>query len=179
MMKKLFTLLSVLCMASLAGATTISLTDEGTVINATPGENVNLTISSNADGVTNLWILWMDVIFTVAGGDVITAAMNMGDCSTYGWDPTLSCNPIGLGTPTVEIAGATITGNLSAIVGYVDVGYTGGTQIVSIAPGYMGGGRDVGDNPVIISQGVVTIIPEPAAIVLLGLGGLALLRRRK
>ena len=89
-MNKLFTLLLVLCMASLASATTISLTDEHTTITASPGSDVTLTISSNADGVTNPGLVYIDLIISVTGGDVISDALNLATASSYGWDPTLS-----------------------------------------------------------------------------------------
>ena len=47
-MKNLLALLLVLSITSLAGATTVKLTDEGGPIMAVPGDTVTLTISSDA-----------------------------------------------------------------------------------------------------------------------------------
>ncbi len=182
-MKKLFTLLLILYMASLAGATTISLTDENTTITATPGSTVTLTISSNADGVNNLGLLSMDVIITVNGGDIITDALHLAIAASYGWDPAFSAPPIGLGTASVEICAGSVdfvNGNLFPIIGFVDLAYTGGTQVVSIALGdSCNPSYDIMYQKPIVSTGVVTIVPEPATLVLLGLGALTILRRRK
>ena len=180
-MKKLLAVLLILCMASLASATTIWLTDEGGPVYATPGSVARLTISS--DAATSLGLISMDAIVTVMGGDVFIAAMNTSDCAAYGWDPSLSADPLGLGTSTVEIgAGSSnfTTGNLAGIIGYVDFAYTGGVFVISIAPGMTFGGSYLidGSSPV-FSTGTVEIIPEPATIALLGLGVLTILRRRK
>ncbi len=180
-MKKLLIMMLVLCVTSLASATTISLTDEGTQVSANPGDTVRLTISS--DGATALGIISMDTVITVTTGDIISGAMNLTDCATYGWDPGFSDNPKFLGTSSVAVAGGSsnfTTGNIAALVGYVDVAYTGGVQVVSIAAGMNWGGSYLldGSSPV-YSQGIVEIVPEPMTIALLGLGGLLMLRRRK
>jgi hypothetical protein len=175
-MKKLLVLLLVLGITSLASATTVSLTAEGTTINATPGSTVTLLISSDAATA----LVALDAIITVTGGDVITGAVNVTDCVGYGWDSSLSFNPSGLGTAAPEIGLGNFMGNSATSVGYVDVAYTGGTQIVSIAGGSaFGGSGDAMLGAVTFSSGVVTIVPEPMTIALLGLGGLFLLRRRK
>jgi hypothetical protein len=177
-MKKLLALLLVLGMSSLASATTVSLTDEGMTIDATPGDTVTLTISSDATP----GIVAFDAIITVTGGDIISAAMDGGDADygTYGWDVGFPIYAIGVGTSSVEIGGGNFMGNVNTIIGWVDVAYEGGTQVVDIAPGVAHGGNgDTGLNPLTYSSGVVTIVPEPMTIALLGLGGLALLRRRK
>jgi len=173
-MKKLFVLLLVLCITSLSEATTVSFVHEGHTIIAAQGEVVRLDVMSD------LGLYMLDAIATVTGGDVITGATGLVDCADYGWDPGLSFDPEGIGTPTSRIGLGTFGLPPSGVVAYFDVLYTGGEQVVSIVRGYYyGGSVDWYHNEPIFSDGVVTIIPEPATLALLGLGGLALLRCRK
>lgn len=175
-MKKLLVFMLVLGMTSLAGASVISLVDDGLTIMASPGDTVRLTIASDT------MLLGMDVIGTVTGdivSDVITGATSKLDAATYGWDAGLSFDPLGLGTSVVEIGLGNFNGAPAGVVGYFDVLYTGGTQVLAISPGStLGGSMDI-EWGVPEIAGMVTIVPEPATIALLGLGGLALLRRRK
>ena len=174
-MKKLLALLLVLGMTSLAGASMIKLTDEGMTINmAAPGDVV-LTIETD----TGLYAL--DVLVSVAGGDLITAATDTSTAAGFGWDATLSFDPLPLPpAAAVELGLGNFMGNMNTVVASVTVAYTGGEQIVSIA-GAMGrgGSGDITMAVQAFSTGVVKIVPEPMTIALLGLGGLALLRRRK
>jgi len=183
-MKKLLILLLVLGITSLASATTVSLTAQGTTIVVPVNTKVFLTISSDAGTGGNLGILAFDAVITVSGTpDIISDGMDALDAdyqTTYSWDPTMPCYIIGQGTSSVEIGGGNFGGNMLPIVGWVEVDYQGGTQLVSIAGGVAHGGHgDVMMNPLSFNPGVVTIIPEPMTIALLGLGGLFLLRRRK
>jgi hypothetical protein len=171
-MKKLFTTLIILILCSTANAvTTIRLVDEGTVIDASlTGGVVKLEIE-NDNGLSA-----MDVVANITGDGLFSGAMNLADCSAYGWDPTLSMDPI-FTAGQVEIGAGTM-GTVYGLCGYVEVTYTGPVEaVISLH----GGGYypfPIYDPP-IISPGVVTIIPEPATLALLGLGALVLLRRRK
>jgi hypothetical protein len=164
---------AVLGMASAARATTVRLTDEGTVIYATAGSIVKLTISSDAP------LAALDAVISVTGGDVINAAINPSDCAAYGWNPAISYNPTGVLTSSAEIGLGNSMGNSNGIVGYVDVAYTGGDLSVSIAAGSLfGGSVDINYIEPTFSTGVVTVIPEPMTVALLGLG-VAMVRRKR
>ena len=173
-MKKLFAVLMVLCFCGAASASMVSLELEGTTISTAPGV-VIINIATD----TPLYAL--DAVVTVTGGDLITQAMSPTDAATYGYDPIgYPINPIGVPGAVVELGGTTFSGQSNLICGYVEVTYTGGTQLVSLAGGTALGGSF--DNQFMtpgFSSGVVTIVPEPMTIALLGLGGLVLLRRRK
>ena len=174
-MKKLMVLMLVLAISPLASAVvTISLEGEGTSILATPGTTVRINI--DADGL----LIAMDALLGVSGGDIISGAMSKADAASYGWDPGLSFDPLGLGTASVEIGGGTFGDSTIGTTGYIDIAFTGGTQLVSLSAGQsFGGSMDTGFGVPTFSQGVVTIVPEPMTLALLGLGGLFLRRRKK
>ena len=169
----------VLVFCGTASAVIVSLEGEGTTISVAPGTLVTINVLAAVDN-GNPGLIAMDAVITVAGGDLITGA------GCYQDDPYMPpiepiIDPPGLGTPSVEMGCVSFTVPNIGTVGYVVVDYTGGTQVVSIAPGINFGGSLESDGFTFpsFSSGVVTIIPEPATIAMLGLGGLTLLRRRK
>ena len=176
-MKKLFALLVVLALCGAANAATISLVREGETIGMTAGGTITLEIETTS-------ALWsMDTIYTVSGDATITAAMDPTTAGPpYGWDTTMfPVYPTGVPGKVVEIGGTLFMGEADGLVGFVTVTYGSGEVVISIAEGNnIGTNRDNTGQPgtVDFSQGVVTLIPEPMTIALLGLGGL-FIRRRK
>jgi hypothetical protein len=172
-MRKLVVLLAVLALCSTAHGVVISLEREGQSISMTPGQSISLYVASSGT------LLGLDAIVSVEGDAIITAAMSPADCSVYGWDPGWPLPPVWMNPKSVEIGGANFGGNNMPIIGYVTIQYGSGTAVVSIAPSFgFGGSTDIYSDPAVISNGVVTLIPEPVTLALLGLGGL-FLRRRK
>ena len=172
-MKKLLVLVLVLGFSGLASAVpVVFFADEDQTITATPGSVVVLNIET-VEILTGI-----DLTIEVDGGATITGAMSIADCGDYGWDPSLSGDPLGLGTDTVEILAGSFLGNSGPVVGYVAITYGGGQVIVSGGPLEPPEPMPGPEPPSYFSHGVVTIIPEPGTILLLGLGGL-MLRKRK
>jgi hypothetical protein len=207
MMKKLLVMIVVLAVANLASAATIwpvadtvGGTQGGSIV-STPGSTVKVYLAAAGGGNVLGGIVDMDLMVTAAGG-TITGAINAGSIfppvaygaweviagAAYigGWDFPL--NPVGLGTPSVEVGAGTVQNVIydttfplfgpSAVVytpvGYVDVLYPGGTVTVSLA-----NATGLGGTTTHTIGAPITITPEPVTIGLLGLGGLALLRRRR
>lgn len=172
-MKRLLAVLIVLGLCGAAGATTVpvvSFEDEGTTIITTPEGVVSLDIVT--DSPFNI----LHAIVTVEGDAIITGAMNSSDADQYGWDPTFPLDPIGLGTKSVELGGVAFPGTATGTIAYVEITYGSGEVVVSGWPRRptMPGPPPP---PVYFSDGVVTIIPEPATFLLFGLGALLLHRR--
>ena len=174
MMKKLFVVLTVLCLCGAVNASMVSLVDEGKVIDASlTGGIVKLEITSDAG------LAGMNLIVGITGDGTISGAMDLADCADYGWDPDYS-GPAIYEAMQVEIIGGGLA-NISGPAGYVEITYAGPFDVVVslVGDGTRGGTWGADYKKATYSPGVVTIIPEPMTIALLGLGGLFLLRRRK
>lgn len=174
MLKRLFLISIVLVLSIHANATIISFEDEDTTISTTPGSIVKLNIVT--DGPLN----FLYVIAGVEGDVSITGAVGIADAAAYGWDPSLSFDPL-ITSDTAEIGmGLFGSSNNGPVVGYLEVTYGSGTVVVSgNAPPPPGSWPAIYPPPYpIFSTGVVTIVPEPATLLLLALGGLALIKKR-
>ncbi len=173
-MKRLLIIFFVLGICGTAQGIMISLENEGSTITATAGEV--MIIELEADEL----LYKFDAIVSFTGDAAITGAMSSADSMDYGWGVAFGnwINPI-YRTNSVEI-GAEILGNhLPGPVGYVEITYGSGTVVVSLAQGnsiYLPAGWWPLPE---CSSGVLTIVPEPATIFLLGLGGAVVLRRRR
>jgi len=173
-MKKLLVMLMVLILCGSANAVTISLVDEGSVIDAgLTGGVVRLEITSD-NGLAA-----MNLIVVLTGDGCFTDAIGPFP-PWYGWDPTMIWYPI-ISCKEVEITADTTGAPVVGPVGWVEVTYSGPVDVVVslLGDGTQGGSWGADYTPATYSTGVVTIVPEPATIALLGLGALALLRRRK
>ena len=166
--QQITTLLIVLILTTSANAYPVfSFVDEGQTITTTPGSIIRLEIQT--DTATS----FLENVIRINGDAVFTGAINTSDCADYGWDPSLSYDPVYDAAQTrAEIRCYNSILNSGPIVGYVEVTYGSGQVIVS---------GDIFYPPPIsgFSDGVVTIVPEPATLLLLAPATLILLRKRR
>lgn len=152
---------------SVTAQAAVSFQDEGTVVIANPGDIVNLDIVddlgiSSFDAIVCItegaWIV--DVEFEHEGVNHLPYPIVVGPgCGEYGqfW-----------------------SGNMpNGAVASVKIKYNYGSVAVSMKPGYSFGGTFHPDSmPALFSDGVATIVPEPASLLLLALGTILLRKRR-
>jgi hypothetical protein len=181
MMKKLMTLLLVFAMVSVASATTVTIGipegAPGSASNPLRESETAMIIVTSDNGLVGL-----DAILSVGSGPgSIVGAIGKADAAGYGWDPDLSFDP-DVAAASAEIGLGTFGTPPLGDVGYYIVHCDGQEPVVvGLGPGDKFGGSLDKDFavPDIIGQVTVHQIPEPMTVALLGLGGLALLRRRK
>lgn len=168
-MKKLLAVMLVLGVASVASAAiTLDPAMDGVVL--MPSETVTIPILSDGG------LLGMNVAVTVEGPGSIMGAKN-----GTGWDPGFSFDPVV--EPGMAVLGAgNFNGNMDQVVGTIEIHCDGeGDVIVTIIPdSRFGGSSDMNfGTPEIGGSIVIKQVPEPMTMSLLGLGGLALIRRRR
>jgi hypothetical protein len=170
----------VLVFCAAANATSIRLTDEGITITATPGQSITLTLTVSGGS-----LICLDAIFSITGNGTFTGGMSTTDCANYGWQQGVAPPWPIISAGSAEISGGNFSYGVSGIVGYATLTYNGGIVVVSVRDGGLDGifcgtwdGFTYNPAQPGFSTGVVTIVPEPITLVLLGLGGLFIRRRR-
>ncbi len=148
-------------------STTVSFQDEGSIIRTAPGGIVNLDIvddlglsSFNAIVCITEGARIVDVEFEHAGVNHLPYPIVVGPgCGEYGqyW-----------------------SGNMpNGAVASVKIKFDDGQVNVSMTPGNLYGGTwSLDSTPAVFSNGVVTIVPEPASLLFLALGTIFLRRKR-
>jgi len=125
-MKKFAAGLLIICISTVAYASSISLVYDGNMI---PDPNTEITVYVHSD--TPLYT--MDVYITITGDANVTAAMNPADCNQYGFDPAWAVDPYldtdGYGE--VDFGGVAWPSQTSGTVGYFKFIYNGGQVTVS------------------------------------------------
>jgi hypothetical protein len=181
MIKKWLSVFMVLATASAASATIVEILpipegEPGSAANPLmPSDEIVIPVFSD-NGLISLY-----AILTVTEGPAtIVGAIDTADCADYGWDPTLSMHPSGVPGQSVEIGLGTVGTPPSGLVAYYllhcdNTGLVTVTLTPSDAPG-----MDIDlIEPTITGTITIHQVPEPMTLGLLGLGGLAMLRRRK
>jgi cyclic lactone autoinducer peptide len=176
MMKKLVSLLLVLAVTSVASASTVWI-DQGDVPQQPlwPSDTVVVPV------YTDTTLIGLDATLTLTGPGTIVGALDKATAASYGWDPGFTYDPILPGS-AVEIGAGNFGGAPGPVVGFYLIhcdDYGPVTATLRASTGY-GGSMDITYGTPQIG-GTITIhqVPEPMTVALLGLGGLALLRRRK
>ena len=152
---------------SVSAATTVSFRDEGTFVGAIPGGIVQIEI------VDDLGLSSFDAVVCITGGARIVDVEFEHDGVYHLPYPVVE-------GPGCGEYGQFWSGNMpNGAVASVKIQYDSGSVIVSMSPGYLyGGTRSSDDTPAVFSDGVVTIVPEPASLLLLALGTFFLRRKR-
>jgi len=197
-MKKIVALVAVLAMVSVAGASEqVWFTSPGASVQGAPG--VSMTLPSAGSYTVQVWLSATDLIYGYDIGLKSTAA-NAGSNGGFpgngasGWLMPFSSVGTGMqlfhlgqygfstwtGGP-VNVATFTLTAvaNSEIIGGSHEDGYGWSDDQGNAVAAQYGAFWNADGNPGSWANGpAITVLPEPATLVLLGLGAVALLRRR-
>lgn len=147
--------------------TTVSFQDEGSTIRTTPGAIVQLDI------VDDLGLSSFDAVVCISeGAKIVDVEFEHAGVSHLPY-------PVVVGPGCGEY-GEFWSGNMpNGAVASVKIKYDIGSVTVSMTPGNLYGGTwSLDSTPAVFSNGVVTIVPEPASILLLALGTILLRKKR-
>lgn len=129
---------------------------------------------------TDTPLLGLDCTLTLDGPGTIVGALDKATAAAYGWDSGFTYDPVVPGS-AVEIGAGNFSGAPGPVVAWFLVhcdGYAGIIATLTASTGY-GGSMDISYGTPVISGSIIIPVPEPIAIGLLALGGLAMLRRRR
>ena len=178
-MKKMLAVLLVLSISSLSSAAVVGLVEPSAPVD--PGTEVIIKV------VTDTKLLSLGALVTVEGpGEIIAGTSAADGAAKFGWDAALSMDTAVDGAsaaftasnfngmPADVAPGLGIVGELTFVAGEADA-------ILTIAndPTFGGSFTLAGATPEYGAPITVSVIPEPMTLSLLGLGGLALIRRRR
>ncbi len=186
-MKKLLALVMVLALTGVTFGSPLSLVapnagDLGSMTNkAGAGDVIRVYVNSSVSLGT------LDIAVSLDDGAAITAAMGVADCANYGWGADASIDPTISGSQAlIAAANYSAVTTAGANIAYVDITMSGLTDEVVVSleliSNVMGGTFDGEWSEIPQGQaGSITLyqVPEPMTMSLLGLGGLALIRRRR
>jgi hypothetical protein len=175
MKNMMITTLFLLAVAAACGST-VKFTEDNQTLIRTPGSLVTLTIESTEELTT------LNVIATIdTGSDTFNGGTGKADAETYGWTAGLSKDAeMSNGNQTIELELAYFPlvptdPYPSGAVGYVTFTYNGGNVGISLSNDFVGSqltldknGQTVGD----IASTVNVAVPEPATVLVFGIGGL-------
>lgn len=167
MNKKLILSIVLALSIPVTATTTVSFQDEGTTIRTYPGGIVQLAI------VDDLGLSSFNAVVCITGGARIVDVEFAHDGVNHLPYPVVE-------GPGCGEYGQYWSGNMpNGAVASVKIKYDSGSVTVSMSPGYLFGGTWSPDNtPAVFSNGVVTIVPEPATLLLLALGTILLRKKR-
>jgi hypothetical protein len=135
-MKKWAVLMLVLGLMNIASAGLVTLVP---ITEGAPGSATNPLHGSDSITIlvtTDIALLSLDTVLTVTGPGSITDAMKPGDCVPYGWDSSLSFDPI-ITPKMAEIGAASFSGAGPGVVGYYLLHCDGtGIVTVTLTPAY-------------------------------------------
>ncbi len=154
---------------NLSGNGTLNVTNSDTIMGQWDRSAESFAISGGTANLRGVKLTWDISTLTLTGG-----TLNLGAGGIYG-DASSTIN-LGGGTLKLSDGGAIA---LALDADTVDYLYIDGSPMAAGTWGKTGSGADHINNTYFTGTGVLTVLPEPATMALLGLGGLGVLLRRK